>query len=440
MKKKIFALFAVPMVLVGLSSCNKTVSEFDATNGETGTLKLNVTFASTGLTKASVSDNNTMRPTSTWADVNSLMLIVCNSEDEVVARTEVPLNDFTQTGTSDTYYFTNIPVGSGYTVYAIANYTTDATTAWTYGYGGLPSGDFSLPNNGDIPGFLDIDEYTVYNGVPNVGYTVPTVGTLFSLENAANFYSVYSAAPNYFVGKATNVEVEAAQDANETIELVRPVNLVRVKVKLSEVNVDAQGNAKITFDTEDASMVLRRVNTAYNFVGGEYTSASTTPEYNVSFAPGPFTRIATLSGVPSGYTGTALTDDSYTWYKDMLAFPPTNYSTQEIESIASNLGDRYPNQLRLSLYATVANGVADYQDSDGVIVEPGTVVSFSADAAFTDSDYENLYNGNVIITLNVELKSNGNTGGEPPVNANSNMNVTVELSDWEYEVETEIII
>lgn len=409
MKAKLLTLAAATLVVGGLSSCNKT-----ATNGITGSegdgnVKITVSFSSP--TTKDVSDD-VLRPTNSATDISSLLLILVNSNTNQVTYTKDISSEYA--GNNHVTYMNNIPAAS-YEVYAIANYTDAETTAYQYGYGGLPGTAYSVPatNSAFESGVFNIATATVPNG---------------RLENTDN---VYTAAPNYFTGVSSEFTVAVDQTSNVSVSLSRPVNLVRAKISLGDANLESDGiTPMVDFADADAAMILRRVNSTYDFVSGEYNYSGSAIGQSQAYSGGAYTYTQDMT-IPSGYTGSTnyfenWYTDGYLWYKDMLVFPPLEGADTSSDDYAD-------------MYNVVLQGVVVSDNYSGADKED--IVSWTKNVDLSEvTNGDNVYNGNQIVVLNLKLTSTGFTGPVPEVGNFGTVEITVTLEDWADVIETDIEI
>lgn len=427
MKTKIFALAAAALVIGGLSSCNKTENQSAIDSNGSGNLNLTITFSSSPSTKLSGTEADYLRPSSDLSDLVSLSLIFVRENETTVALVQ----DVTTYIESGVAYVSGIPTGT-YTVYALANYTTASTTAYQYGYGGLPSGSFSLPQVGDnltSVGSFDIVSVTLPDG-------------LFA---GSDDYSAFTAAPNYFVGSATSVEIVTEEDTDAEIQISRPVNLVRAKVSIPAYTDDGSANPNLSdgqpvislSDDSSKGMALRRVQSSYNFYTGNYAFAAS-PAYTMSYSATPFTTISSVSDLPAGYIGstdylTEWSDDGYIWYKDMLVFPPDPTLQAESEDDS----DQNPDRLNVTVFGVVTADT--YTDRYGDSLSSGDQVSWYGSVDLSNADnYDLIGDGNVIVVLNISLVNRGDGGEVPPIENTGNLYATITVLDWTAIIEGDV--
>lgn len=407
MKAKLLTLAAAALVVGGFSSCNKTAT--NGTNGSEGegNVKVTINFASTQ-TKAV--DDAVLRPTNSAADISSLLLILVNTNTNQVIYTKDISSEYA--GNNHVTYMNNIPAAS-YEVYAIANYTDAETTAYQYGYGGLPGTAYSVPATNS----------TFESGELNIATaTVPSD----RLENTDN---VYTAAPNYFTGVSATFDVKTDLTSDVSVSLSRPVNLVRAKISLGDANLE-NDTPMVDFADADAAMILRRVNATYDFVSSEYSHKASAIGQSQAYSGGAFTSTQNMT-IPTGYTGeqtyfSGWYNDGYLWYKDMLVFPPSEG--------ADTSSDEYAD-----MYNVVLQGVVVSDNYSGADKED--IVSWTKNVDLSEvTNGENVYNGNQIVVLNLKLTSTGFTGPVPEVGNFGTVEITVTLEDWADVIETDIEI
>lgn len=397
MNKKFLTLAAAALVVGGFSSCNKTVVTGSAGSEGSGNLQLSVAFASPSLSKSDASYtegiSDLLVPTSSDDDITSLIAIVYNSNEVLYGSYDLTAQIKSD---SKTAMIADLPVDT-YKVYVVANHTTDETSAYTNGYGGLPSGSNVLPTST----ILDIAAATGTDGLLS-----------------GNSTTIYTAAPNYFVGCA-EFTITNASTTTQNVGVKRVVNLVRARVKLGD------DNSTISFNDAKAGFMLRRVQSTYDVskydatdltVGYAYDSS---PAQTASYSSGNFYT----SNPSTGYTGSSHgIDNDYTFFKDMLVFPPS-------KTAAATDADETPNSLSVIVYGVTTDD--DYiPASASSAVDAGTVL-YWVNNNVSFGDVSQVYEGNKVIVLNLSLENRGQTGGVGDISKSGNMNITVTVEDWD---------
>ena len=136
--KKRFSLLWSLLAMVVVCACSKSGGS-DYPDPEKAGLTFQVTFDKTGMEGRA--PQSTAIPETSWSNIKQLQFLLYNTSGQVVYSTIV-----NPTSALTTFTYTDVPVGTGYTLVAVANVKSSSDAITTYLDGGTTPTEWTMWN------------------------------------------------------------------------------------------------------------------------------------------------------------------------------------------------------------------------------------------------------------------------------------------------------
>ncbi|MFR5658198.1 MAG: FimB/Mfa2 family fimbrial subunit [Butyricimonas faecihominis] len=218
--KKRFSLLWSLLAMVVVCACSKSGGS-DYPDPEKAGLTFQVTFDKTGMEGRA--PQSTAIPETSWANVKQLQFLLYNASGQVVYSTIVnPSSALT------TFTYTDVPVGTGYTLVAVANVKSSSDAITTYIDGGTTPTEWTMWN---------VRQKTLPNLV--IEHKAGAFPTFCSAKLTTAGNSAYTEPSEIFMGSATGIDVAAGTTTPvSAIALKREVAMMRVRLNVTDSETD----------------------------------------------------------------------------------------------------------------------------------------------------------------------------------------------------------
>ncbi len=366
-------ILAAVLFAAGTFSCsNSSDKPTNPAPLESGSLELTMRFDNSQF-KATQS---TAKPTTTWQNINNLMILFVNSSDVVVAA-ELIAAPNSNDASDQSMVIDAIPVGD-YTTYLVANHN-DATIA---------RAGSSQWNQANVVG-MNINALTL-SLTQHDQYT-PTA------EESGS--TGYHSPSELFIAKMPTTITADQTTAQVEFNLARMVSLMRVRI-----NQANNGNNAVDFTTDDAELRIRRATTTATLNSGVATSTS---EQNLIYGGGE--SLFSSSEPANGYSSGSILDiaNGYTLWSDMIIFPGGSDTDGEMKF-----------NIVLSALAPV-----------GYVPFGTTTALTEATTVYWSGQVESAVASNNILEVNCTLLKAGSTSIQEAVKF-GNLDMLISIADW----------
>ena len=372
--KKRFSLLWSLLAMVVVCACSKSGGS-DYPDPEKAGLTFQVTFDKTGMEGRA--PQSTAIPETSWANVKQLQFFLYNASGQVVYSTIVnPSSALT------TFTYTDVPVGTGYTLVAVANVKSSSDAVTTYIDGGTTPTEWTMWN---------VRQKTLSNLViEHADGAFPTFCST-KLTTAGN--SAYTEPSEIFMGSATGIDVAAGTTTPvSAIALKREVAMMRVRLNVKDSETD---NLNTVNFTQDASIMIYRLpdNMKIGAANAGGVSATSTDANILAIKDG---TIFNTADPASGYNPKVILKDNFTMWRDVIVWPNNGGRTINGASTAEASVDRQ--------YFIVVSG----RGKAGHILANGDEMSTDGPVYWSGLIKEN-FTPNTIREVNLTLRSGGTT-------------------------------
>ena len=372
--KKRFSLLWSLLAMVVVCACSKSGGS-DYPDPEKAGLTFQVTFDKTGMEGRA--PQSTAIPETSWSNIKQLQFLLYNTSGQVVYSTIV-----NPTSALTTFTYTDVPVGTGYTLVAVANVKSSSDAITTYLDGGTTPTEWTmwnvrqktLPNlviehkAGDFPTFCSSKLTTA----GNIAYTEPS-----------EIFMGASASFDVTTGITTTVPA---------IALKREVAMLRVRLNVKDSETD---NLNTVDFTKDASIMIYRLpdNMKVGAANAGGVSSTSTDANILAVKDG---TIFNTANPTSGYDPKVILGGNFTMWRDIIVWPNNGGRAVNGASTAEASTDRQ--------YFIVVSG----RGATGHILANGDEMAADGPVYWSGLIKEN-FTPNTIREVNLTLRSGGTT-------------------------------
>lgn len=389
--KKRFSLLWSLLAMVVVCACSKSGGS-DYLDPEKAGLTFQVTFDKTGMEGRA--PQSTAIPETSWANVKQLQFLLYNASGQVVYSTIVnPSSALT------TFTYVDVPVGTGYTLVAVANVKSSSDAVTTYIDGGTTPTEWTMWNvrQKTIPNLL----------VEHKASAFPTFCSA-KLTTAGN--TAYTEPSEIFMGAATSIDVTAGVTTPvPAIALKREVAMMRVRLNVKDSETDNENTVDFT---KDASIMIYRL--PENMKVGATTAggvSATSIDANIlTIKDG---TVFNTSNPTSGYDPKVVLGGNFTMWRDVIVWPNNGGRTINGASTAEASVDRQ--------YFIVVSG----RGKAGHILASGDEMLTEGPVYWSGLIKQN-FTPNTIREVNLTLRSGGTT--EVPTKPRDEGGLTIDVA------------
>ena len=262
MRKKSFFVWSLVAALM-TTACSDSDQNDGIQTGETGTYSFEVKFGEAPKSRAATS----AVPVTSWAkSIDKVQFFLCSGNTVKYSAIADPTSVSTN---PKAFTYTDVPVGSGYTLVAVANSTTNNSIVNTMP---LPLGD--TPWNGSNvreKSILDLTmkhkttTFPAYTSSPSF---VPTELTAFATPSEV-FMAEYASPINVISGGP-------AATLSSPLELKREVALMRVRLNIVSPDASVDNVTNVDWTGNDVSVLIYNVPEKMGIAAGNAGGVSTT--------------------------------------------------------------------------------------------------------------------------------------------------------------------
>ena len=373
MKKKFSLLWPV-LAMVVVCACSKNGGS-DYPDPEKAGLTFQVTFDKTGMEGRA--PQSTAIPETSWANIKQLQFLLYNSSGQVVYSTIVnPSSALT------TFTYTDVPVGTGYTLVAVANVKSSSDAITTYIDGGTTPTEWTMWN---------VRQKTIQNLV--IKHKTGVFPTFCSTKQTTAGNTAYVEPSEIFMGAATGINVTAGVTTSvPAVALKREVAMMRVRLNVK----DSETNNENTVDfTKDASIMIYRLPENMK-VGATTAGGVSSTSINTNVLTVKDGTIFNTANPTSGYNPKVILGGNFTMWRDVIVWPNNGGRTINGASTADASVDRQ--------YFIVVSG----RGKVGHVLANGDKMLSEGPVYWSGLIKEN-FTPNTIREVNLTLRSGGST-------------------------------
>jgi len=363
--KKRFSLLWSLLAMVVVCACSKSGGS-DYPDPEKAGLTFQVTFDKTGMEGRA--PQSTAIPETSWANVKQLQFLLYNASGQVVYSTIVnPSSALT------TFTYVDVPVGTGYTLVAVANVKSSSDAVTTYIDGGTTPTEWTMWNvrQKTIPNLL----------VEHKASAFPTFCSA-KLTTAGN--TAYTEPSEIFMGAATSMNVKESETDNEnTVDFTKDASIMIYRLP-ENMKVGATTAGGVSATSIDANILTIKDGTVFN-----------------------------TSNPTSGYDPKVVLGGNFTMWRDVIVWPNNGGRTINGASTAEASVDRQ--------YFIVVSG----RGKAGHILASGDEMLTEGPVYWSGLIKQN-FTPNTIREVNLTLRSGGTT--EVPTKPRDEGGLTIDVT------------
>lgn len=373
MKKKFSLLWSL-LAMVVVCACSKGGGS-DYPDPEKAGLTFQVTFDKTGMEGRAA--QSTAIPETSWSNIKQLQFLLYNPSGQVIYSTIVnPSSALT------TFTYTDVPVGTGYTLVAVANVKSSSDAVTTYIDGGTTPTEWTMWN---------VRQKTIPNLV--IEHKAGAFPTFCSTKLTTAGNAAYTEPSEIFMGAATGIAVTAGTTTTvPNISLKREVAMMRVRLNVKDSEADNENTVDFT---QDASIMIYRLpdNMKVGATTAGGVSATSTDVNVLSIKDGPIFKTADPT---SGYNPTLILGGNFTMWRDVIVWPNNGGRVNDSDPIVEASLDRQ--------YFIVVSG----RGKTGHVLANGEVMDADGPVYWSGLIKEK-FTPNTIREVNLTLRSGGTT-------------------------------
>ena len=373
MKKK-FSLLWPLLAMVVVCACSKNGGS-DYPDPEKAGLTFQVTFDKTGMEGRA--PQSTAIPETSWANIKQLQFLLYNSSGQVVYSTIV-----NPTSALTTFTYTDVPVGTGYTLVAVANVKSSSDAITTYLDGGTTPTEWTMWN---------VRQKTLPNLV--IEHKAGDFPTFCSSKLTTAGNTAYTEPSEIFMGASASFDVTTGITTTvPAIALKREVAMLRVRLNVKDSETD---NLNTVDFTKDASIMIYRLpdNMKVGAANAGGVSSTSTDANILAVKDG---TIFNTANPTSGYDPKVILGGNFTMWRDIIVWPNNGGRAVNGASTAEASTDRQ--------YFIVVSG----RGATGHILANGDEMAADGPVYWSGLIKEN-FTPNTIREVNLTLRSGGTT-------------------------------
>ena len=372
--KKRFSLLWSLLAMVVVCACSKSGGS-DYPDPEKAGLTFQVTFDKTGMEGRA--PQSTAIPETSWSNIKQLQFLLYNTSGQVVYSTIV-----NPTSALTTFTYTDVPVGTGYTLVAVANVKSSSDAITTYLDGGTTPTEWTMWN---------VRQKTLPNlGIEHKAGDFPTFCSS-KLTTAGN--TAYTEPSEIFMGASASFDVTTGITTTvPAIALKREVAMLRVRLNVKDSETD---NLNTVDFTKDASIMIYRLpdNMKVGAANAGGVSSTSTDANILAVKDG---TIFNTANPTSGYDPKVILGGNFTMWRDIIVWPNNGGRAVNGASTAEASTDRQ--------YFIVVSG----RGATGHILANGDEMAADGPVYWSGLIKEN-FTPNTIREVNLTLRSGGTT-------------------------------
>ena len=372
--KKRFSLLWSLLAMVVVCACSKSGGS-DYPDPEKAGLTFQVTFDKTGMEGRA--PQSTAIPETSWSNIKQLQFLLYNTSGQVVYSTIV-----NPTSALTTFTYTDVPVGTGYTLVAVANVKSSSDAITTYLDGGTTPTEWTMWN---------VRQKTLPNLV--IEHKAGDFPTLCSSKLTTAGNTAYTEPSEIFMGASASFDVTTGITTTvPAIALKREVAMLRVRLNVKDSETD---NLNTVDFTKDASIMIYRLpdNMKVGAANAGGVSSTSTDANILAVKDG---TIFNTANPTSGYDPKVILGGNFTMWRDIIVWPNNGGRAVNGASTAEASTDRQ--------YFIVVSG----RGATGHILANGDEMAADGPVYWSGLIKEN-FTPNTIREVNLTLRSGGTT-------------------------------
>ena len=372
--KKRFSLLWSLLAMVVVCACSKSGGS-DYPDPEKAGLTFQVTFDKTGMEGRA--PQSTAIPETSWSNIKQLQFLLYNTSGQVVYSTIV-----NPTSALTTFTYTDVPVGTGYTLVAVANVKSSSDAITTYLDGGTTPTEWTMWN---------VRQKTLPNLV--IEHKAGDFPTFCSSKLTTAGNTAYTEPSEIFMGASASFDVTTGITTTvPAIALKREVAMLRVRLNVKDSETD---NLNTVDFTKDASIMIYRLpdNMKVGAANAGGVSSTSTDANILAVKDG---TIFNTANPTSGYDPKVILGGNFTMWRDIIVWPNNGGRAVNGASTAEASTDRQ--------YFIVVSG----RGKAGHILANGDEMSTDGPVYWSGLIKEN-FTPNTIREVNLTLRSGGTT-------------------------------
>ena len=372
--KKRFSLLWSLLAMVVVCACSKSGGS-DYPDPEKAGLTFQVTFDKTGMEGRA--PQSTAIPETSWSNIKQLQFLLYNTSGQVVYSTIV-----NPTSALTTFTYTDVPVGTGYTLVAVANVKSSSDAITTYLDGGTTPTEWTMWN---------VRQKTLPNLV--IEHKAGDFPTFCSSKLTTAGNTAYTEPSEIFMGASASFDVTTGITTTvPAIALKREVAMLRVRLNVKDSETD---NLNTVDFTKDASIMIYRLpdNMKVGAANAGGVSSTSTDANILAVKDG---TIFNTANPTSGYDPKVILGGNFTMWRDIIVWPNNGGRAVNGASTAEAPTDRQ--------YFIVVSG----RGATGHILANGDEMAADGPVYWSGLIKEN-FTPNTIREVNLTLRSGGTT-------------------------------
>ena len=372
--KKRFSLLWSLLAMVVVCACSKSGGS-DYPDPEKAGLTFQVTFDKTGMEGRA--PQSTAIPETSWSNIKQLQFLLYNTSGQVIYSTIV-----NPTSALTTFTYTDVPVGTGYTLVAVANVKSSSDAITTYLDGGTTPTEWTMWN---------VRQKTLPNLV--IEHKAGDFPTFCSSKLTTAGNTAYTEPSEIFMGASASFDVTAGITTTvPAIALKREVAMLRVRLNVMDSETD---NLNTVDFTKDASIMIYRLpdNMKVGAANAGGVSSTSTDANILAVKDG---TIFNTANPTSGYDPKVILGGNFTMWRDIIVWPNNGGRAVNGASTAEASTDRQ--------YFIVVSG----RGATGHILANGDEMAADGPVYWSGLIKEN-FTPNTIREVNLTLRSGGTT-------------------------------
>ena len=372
--KKRFSLLWSLLAMVVVCACSKGGGS-DYPDPEKAGLTFQVTFDKTGMEGRA--PQSTAIPETSWSNIKQLQFLLYNTSGQVVYSTIV-----NPTSALTTFTYTDVPVGTGYTLVAVANVKSSSDAITTYLDGGTTPTEWTMWN---------VRQKTLPNLV--IEHKAGDFPTFCSSKLTTAGNTAYTEPSEIFMGASASFDVTTGITTTvPAIALKREVAMLRVRLNVKDSETD---NLNTVDFTKDASIMIYRLpdNMKVGAANAGGVSSTSTDANILAVKDG---TIFNTANPTSGYDPKVILGGNFTMWRDIIVWPNNGGRAVNGASTAEASTDRQ--------YFIVVSG----RGATGHILANGDEMAADGPVYWSGLIKEN-FTPNTIREVNLTLRSGGTT-------------------------------
>ena len=372
--KKRFSLLWSLLAMVVVCACSKSGGS-DYPDPEKAGLTFQVTFDKTGMEGRA--PQSTAIPETSWSNIKQLQFLLYSTSGQVVYSTIV-----NPTSALTTFTYTDVPVGTGYTLVAVANVKSSSDAITTYLDGGTTPTEWTMWN---------VRQKTLPNLV--IEHKAGDFPTFCSSKLTTAGNTAYTEPSEIFMGASASFDVTTGITTTvPAIALKREVAMLRVRLNVKDSETD---NLNTVDFTKDASIMIYRLpdNMKVGAANAGGVSSTSTDANILAVKDG---TIFNTANPTSGYDPKVILGGNFTMWRDIIVWPNNGGRAVNGASTAEASTDRQ--------YFIVVSG----RGATGHILANGDEMAADGPVYWSGLIKEN-FTPNTIREVNLTLRSGGTT-------------------------------